>query len=137
MIEGIFSDNIYYFKGRKGKAMQERRKSKRLELESKIIIKSLNDPKEQHEATIDVTDVSKTGVGFNCDLPLMIGTVYEAYLTIWTKEVLHTFIEIVRIEKKDNHFNYGSIFVGMPGMDASRISIYDMVNTELEKQKNK
>ena len=43
--------------------MQERRKSKRLELESKIIIKSLNDPGEQHETTIDITDVSKTGVG--------------------------------------------------------------------------
>ena len=68
--------------------MQERRKSKRLELESKIIIKSLNDPGEQHETTIDITDVSKTGVGFNCDLPLQIGTVYEAYLTIWTKEVI-------------------------------------------------
>ncbi len=117
--------------------MQERRKSKRLELESKIIIKSLNDPNEQHEAIIDIIDVSKTGVGFSCSLPLTIGTVYEAYLTIWTKEVLHAFIEIVRIEKLGDHFNYGSTFVGMPGMDASRISIYDTVNTELEKQKNK
>lgn len=117
--------------------MQERRKNKRLELESKIIIKSLNDPGVQHETVIDIVDVSKTGVGFNCNLPLTIGTVYEAYLTIWTKEVLHTFIEIVRIEKKGDIFNYGSTFVGMPGMDASRISIYDTVNTELEKQGNK
>lgn len=115
--------------------MQERRKSKRLELESKIIIKSLNDPGEQHETTIDITDVSKTGVGFNCDLPLQIGTVYEAYLTIWTKEVIHAFIEIVRIEKQGDHFNYGSTFVGMAGMDVSRISIYDTVNTELKKDR--
>ena len=117
--------------------MQERRKNKRLELESKIIIKSLNDPQEQHEAAIDIVDVSKTGVGFKCDLPLLIGTVYEAYLTIWTKEVLHAFIEIVRIEKSGDSFNYGSIFVGMAGMDASRISIYDTVNSELEKQQKK
>ena len=55
--------------------MQERRKNKRLELESKIIIKSLNDPEVQHETVIDIVDVSKTGVGFNCDLPLTIGTV--------------------------------------------------------------
>ena len=117
--------------------MQERRKSKRLELTSKIIIKSLNDPGVQHEAFIDIVDVSKTGVGFNCDQPLVIGTVYEVFLTIWTKEVLHAFIEIVRIEKKGEYFNYGSTFVGMPGMDVSRISIYDTINTELEKQGNK
>lgn len=117
--------------------MEERRKSKRLELESKIIIKSLNDPGEQHEVIIDITDVSKTGVGFSCNLPLAIGTVYEAFLTIWTKEVLHTFLEIVRIEKVGDGFHYGSIFVGMPGMDASRISIYDTVNTELKKQENR
>lgn len=118
-------------------AGQERRRNKRLELESKIIIKSLNNPEKQHEAAIDIIDVSKTGVGFKCRLPLSIGTVYEVFLTIWTKEVLHTFIEVVRIEKCENTFKYGSIFVGMPGMDASRISIYDLVNTELEKQKNK
>ena len=39
--------------------MEERRKSKRLELESKIIIKSLNNPGEQHEAIIDIMDASK------------------------------------------------------------------------------
>lgn len=117
--------------------MEERRRSRRLELESKIIIKSLNDPDEQHEAIIDIMDASKSGVGFNCNLPLTIGTIYEAYLTIWTKEVLHTFIEIVRIEKKENTFNYGAIFVGMPGMDSTRIGIYDMINAELEKQENK
>lgn len=116
--------------------MQERRKNKRMDLESKIIIKSLNNPGEQHEAIIDIIDASKTGVGFNCSLPLSIGTIYEAYLTIWTKEVLHTFIEIVRIEKKGDIFNYGATFVGMPGMDASRISIYDTVNSELEKQES-
>ena len=114
----------------------ERRKTKRLELESKIIIKSLNNPGEQHETTINIVDASKTGVGFECDMPLSIGTIYEAFLTIWTKEVLHTFIEIVRIEKKGDTFNYGATFVGMPGMDASRINIYDVVNTELEKQAN-
>ena len=30
------------------------------------------------------------------------GAIYEAYLTIWTKEVLHAVVEIVRIEKKEN-----------------------------------
>lgn len=51
-------------------------------------------------------------------------------LTIWTKEILHAFVEIVRIEKLDGTFGYGSIFVGMPEMDSSRIEVYQMFEQE-------
>ncbi len=110
----------------KGELMEERRKSKRTQLQSKIVVKRL-DSGVQEELDIDVVDVSKSGVGFNCSTPLTIGAVYEAYLTIWTKEVLHAILEIVRIEKKDNTIAYGAIFVGMPEMDASRIEVYQTV----------
>ena len=63
--------------------MEERRKSKRLELESKIVMKSLDG--KNKEVIIDIVDVSKSGVGFTCSEPLMIGTIYESFLTIWTK----------------------------------------------------
>ena len=122
----------------RGIKMEERRKNRRIDLESHLIMKSLNgDPKN---AMIDITDVSKTGVGFESTQMLSIGTVYEAYLTIWTKEVLHAFLEIIRIEKvqgEDNKdgqlYNYGATFVGMPEMDASKISIYDVVSASQEK----
>ena len=68
------------------------------------------------------------GVGFTCNKTLEIGAIYESFLEIWTKEVLHTFLEIVRIEKKDDTFFYGSLFVGLPEMDAQRIGIYQTVN---------
>lgn len=106
--------------------MEERRRNERLDLESKLVIKRL-DQGGQDEVTIDVIDVSKTGVGFKCDKPLTIGAVYEAFLTIWTKEVIHAFIEIVRIEKSGQTFVYGGIFVGMPEMDAQRIEVYSTV----------
>lgn len=106
--------------------MQEKRKSKRTELLSKIILKRLDGDRVE-QAAIDVTDVSKTGVGFSSKKALTIGGVYEAYLTIWTKEVLHAFIEIVRIEKKGSDFEYGAIFIGMPEMDAARIETYQTV----------
>ena len=70
---------------------------------------------------IQVADISKAGLGFSCTLPLEIGAVYEAYLTIWTKEVIHAFVEIIRIEKLEDTFKYGGIFIGMPEMDAARI----------------
>ena len=109
--------------------MEDRRKNKRIELESRLIIKRLDDPSTAEEVSIDVIDVSRTGVGFTCSKPLQIGAVYEAFLTIWTKEVLHAFIEIVRIVKEDATYSYGGIFIGMPEMDAARIAVYDTVTS--------
>lgn len=109
---------------------QERRRNKRIELESRLIIKRLNGEGGSEQVAIQVADVSKAGLGFSCTLPLEIGAVYEAYLTIWTKEVIHAFVEIVRIEKMEDTFKYGGIFIGMPEMDAARIEIYDTINSQ-------
>ncbi|MGN1148351.1 MAG: PilZ domain-containing protein [Lachnospiraceae bacterium] len=106
--------------------MEERRKAKRTRLQSKIVVKRL-DGDEKEEVDIEVVDISKSGVGFTCNRALTIGAVYESYLTIWTKEVLHAILEIVRIEKKDDTISYGAIFVGMPEIDAARISVYQAV----------
>lgn len=52
---------------------------------------------------------------------------YECLLTIWTKEVIQCFIEIVRSEKQENGYHYGAIFVGMTEMDAYRIQVYQTI----------
>ena len=113
--------------------MNERRRNKRLELNSKLIMKRIDSGKVE-ETAISVTDVSKTGVGFDCGEVLTIGAIYESFLTIWTSEVLHAFLEIVRIEKTSNTFKYGAIFVGMPEMDANRIEVYDTVKSMEDKK---
>lgn len=107
--------------------MDERRKNKRMGIDSKIMLKRLDGGGTEKEVGIAVSDISKTGVGFTCAEPLTIGAVYETYLTIWTKEVLHAFIEIVRIEKFGDQFGYGAIFIGMPESDLARISVYQTV----------
>lgn len=107
--------------------MDERRKSKRSELHSKLIVKRL-DGGTANEVIIDIQDVSKTGIGFDSSDKLEIGGIYEAYLTIWTKEVIHAFLEIRRIEKISAEvYNYGAIFIGMPEMDMQRIQVYQTV----------
>lgn len=106
---------------------QERRKNKRTDLESKLVIKRL-DGNSGNEVTIQIVDVSKNGIGFDCSEALQIGEVYEAYLTIWTKEVIHAFLQIVRIELKAGVYGYGAIFIGMPEMDSARIEVYQTVN---------
>ncbi len=107
--------------------MEERRKSKRTNMQSKLIMKRL-DEMGSEEVAIEVIDVSKSGIGFTCAEPLMIGAVYESFLTIWTKEVLHAFVQIVRIELSEKQFIYGASFVGMPESDASRIEVYQSFN---------
>ena len=110
--------------------MEERRKNRRIELSAKILIKRLDAGGAAKEVDIDVMDVSKTGVGFVCGETLEIGAVYETFLTIWTKEVIHAFIEIVRIEKgEDDLFSYGSIFIGMSEIEAGRIETYSTIET--------
>lgn len=106
--------------------MEERRRNERHALDSTLIIKRL-DGQTSEEVTIDIVDVSKTGVGFTCSEPLTIGAVYESFLKIWTQETLHAFLEIVRIVKDNGTFNYGAIFIGMPEMDMSRIGVYETV----------
>lgn len=113
--------------------MQERRKNSRLGLESMLILKRLDGSNDEGEVTIEIIDVSKTGIGFYCKEPLTIGSVYEGFLTIWTKEIIHAFIEIVRIEKDEDTFVYGGFFVGMPQMDSQRIEIYQTVNDSNKK----
>lgn len=107
--------------------MQERRRNKRSSLQSKLVMKRI-DNNVTDEVAIEIKDVSRSGIGFACSEILQIGTIYESYLTIWTKEVLHAFLQIVRIEMKEDGYIYGASFVGLPEMDASRIDIYQTVS---------
>lgn len=108
--------------------MEERRRNRRMDLEAKLMVKRL-DSDEKHAVVIDISDVSKTGVGFSAVEKLEIGSLYETHLTIWTKEVIHAFIQIVRIEMETPHsFNYGAVFVGMSELDTSRIAVYETIS---------
>ncbi len=104
--------------------MEERRKSKRMDLEARLMVKRLDSP-EMSEVVINILDVSRTGVGFLCEDMLDIKAVYECYLTIWTKEVIHVCLQIVRREEGQDSFRYGAEFIGISEVDAFRISVYE------------
>ena len=112
---------------------KERRKSKRTDLESTLLVKRL-DSDTQEEVDVDIMNVSKTGIGFYCSERLEIGAVYNARLTLWTKEVIQAFIEIVRIEKLEDTYEYGGLFIGMPEAELQKIDTYNMV-VEAENKK--
>ncbi|MEH2946480.1 PilZ domain-containing protein [Sporofaciens sp. JLR.KK001] len=108
--------------------MEEKRNSMRMSLSAQLLIKNMGDNLLEEEVEIEVLDVSKTGVGFICDRPLEIGAVYETNLKIWTDEVIHAFLKVVRIEQtKEEKYICGTIFIGLPEMNAKRIEVYDML----------
>lgn len=120
--------NTYAFGKRRNEvAMEDRRKNRRMELQARLVIKRL-DSDVSSEVDIEINDVSKTGVGFTCDETLNIGAVYESFLTIWTKEVLHAFLQVVRIEMQGSTYSYGAVFIGMSEVDKNRIEIYQKIN---------
>ena len=55
--------------------MEERRRSKRTEMNSTLMVKRL-DQGDMQEVSIDIVDVSPNGVGFLCKEVLSIGAVF-------------------------------------------------------------
>lgn len=108
--------------------MEERRKNKRTNMPETLKIRRLSGNVHEGEVEVQVLDISKTGIGFSCSDVLQIGEVYEAFLPIWTKEVLHAFLRIVRIELVGDSYIYGALFIGMPEIDLSRIEVFQTVN---------
>lgn len=113
--------------------MDERRRRKRTDLDAHLTIKKL-DGSNIEEHGIDVVDISISGIGFKCADELEIGSVYEGTLTIWTKEKIKVFLDIVRRAQKENGFNYGADFVGLPDLYKRKIGIYQVVEEESQKQ---
>jgi len=111
--------------------MEEKRKHKRLDLDVSIELERLDEEgittlKYIH---VDVTDISRAGIGFVSTQELGIETYYDTKIQIWTKEVVNAVIEIVRSSKDDNGlYHYGCQFIGMTDTDALKIDIYQIFN---------
>ncbi len=110
---------------------QERRRHKRLDLEVSVELERLDEGgvTTLKYATVNVVDISKSGVGFTSNEVLEVGSFYDVKLQIWTKEVINAVVEIVRRSKQeDGAYSYGSSFVGMPETDSLKIEIYQIFN---------
>lgn len=110
--------------------MEEKRKHKRLDLDVTVQLERLDKDgvttlKFVH---VEITDLSRSGIGFKSNQALEVGTYYDTKLTIWTKEVIDAVIEIVRRKDVEDGFEYGAEFIGMTDTDALKIDIYQIFN---------
>lgn len=110
--------------------MEEKRRHKRLELDVSIQLERLD---EEGVTTlkyihVEVSDISRSGLGFKSRQQLEIGSYYDTKIQIWTKEVVDAVIEIVRVEETEDGYKYGCVFIGMTDTDALKIDIYQIFN---------
>lgn len=113
--------------------MQEKRNSKRLDLDVSIELERLDEDgittlKYTH---VNVVDLSKSGIGFISKQELEIGTYYDTKIQIWTKEIVDAVVEIVRREEIEDSYRYGGRFIGMADPDALKIDIYQILNEKM------
>lgn len=116
--------------------MEDRRKNKRLELSGDIVIKEITSGPKADTVEIEIIDASTEGIGFTTDKQLMIGANYEANLTLWTKETVHVFVQIVRAWKEGDTYCYGGMFIGMPEDVKMHIGVYGTVEDALSEQQD-
>ena len=99
--------------------MEEKRRYKRLDLNVSVQLERL----DEDEMTtlkyihVDVTDISRSGIGFCAKKKLEVGSYYDAKIEIWTKEIVDAVIEIIRSEETEDGYKYGCIFIGMTATD--------------------
>ena len=110
--------------------MEEKRKNKRLDLDVNVQLERLDEDgvttlKFVH---VDVTDISKSVIGFDCKEKREVSSYYDAKIQIWTKELVDAVIQIVRSEEKPDGFHYGGVLIGMTDTDALKIDIYQIFN---------
>lgn len=104
----------------------------RMELNVSSLFRQDNVKVDMKDTPIHVTDISRGGIGFECESILPVGYYFNAKLQIGEKEdddsVLYTVVKIIRArEGKDGEINYGCEFVGLA-------PIFDYIFDEFEER---
>lgn len=120
-----------------GDIMDEKRRDRRLDLDVTLELSRIDEGdgvttiKLVH---VEVSDLSRSGIGFKTKQELNLGSFYDTKLQIWTKDIIEAIIKIARCEEVDGEYHYGATFVGMIDKDALKIDVYRMF---FESEENK
>ncbi len=95
----------------------EKRRNKRFPFEVSLRISELykqdRDVISDIEEEFEVIDISRSGLGFLCKNKLPLDYYFNAKITINEEKFFYGVLKIIRIEERDNIFNYGCEFVGL------------------------
>lgn len=117
--------------------MEEKRRDRRLDLDVTLELSRIDDPDgitTIRMVRVDVTDLSRSGIGFKTKQELAVGSFYNTKLQIWTKDIIEAIVKIVRCSEEGDEYHYGASFVGMIDKDALKIDVYRMFYESEEKK---
>lgn len=108
--------------------MREKRKTKRLPIDIKLKIDSLYRQDNDHLADVDefieVTNISKGGIGFNCPDDMPIGYYFNAEIVIDNEKHFYSVLKIIRRTEDGDGYHFGCEFVGLADILSGVIDEY-------------
>ena len=117
--------------------MEEKRRSKRLDIDVKIKLDEVKNHKNvdgisKNDIDVNLVNLSRDGLAFKCKDELKLNTFFDVNIILWTKERFRSVIEIVRMENEnleaDGEILYGCRFIGIKPADQLKIQIYEILN---------
>ena len=108
--------------------MKERRKYKRLPIKLELTISKLfkqdNLVMNNINENIEIKDISKSGIGFECTHQLPLDYYFDAKIELDKDKFFYTVLKIVRIKNIDKGYFVGCEFVGLADILSSKIDEY-------------
>ncbi len=109
--------------------MSEKRRAKRLPVDITLKVETLfkqdNVRLDAVNETIEVTNLSKTGIGFSSRTELPLDFYFNARITIDEEKFFYSVVKIIRKEERDGHWFFGCEFVGLADVLSGCIDDYE------------
>lgn len=116
--------------------MEERRRHKRLPLKLEIDIDKLfkqdNEIIDDINESIEVINISKTGLGFLCKDELPLDYYFNAKIEFSEARFFYCVIKIIRKEELEGKFLFGCEFVGLAEFLSNKVDEYEALLEEKE-----
>lgn len=109
--------------------MSEKRRAKRLPVDIALRIENLY--KQDYvkldavNETIEVTNISKTGIGFRSQTEMPLDFYFNAKITIDDEKYFYSVVKIIRKEFDADHWYFGCEFVGLADVLSGCIDDYE------------
>lgn len=106
----------------------ESRKSQRADISMTVALYDIaanQTIKNAESYSVEVENISQSGIGFVTDCQINVGSFYKASLVFPTKDKMDVIIEVVRSQIRDNGEQmYGGTFVALNDTDKFKIEVY-------------
>ena len=114
--------------------MDDKRRFKRIPLKIELTISKLF--KQDYEeipdvnATVEVNNISKSGIGFVSNDELPLNYYFDAKISLPDDNYFYSVLKVIRVEKAEEKYYIGSEFVGLSEIVSDKIYSSDKDQSE-------